>query len=78
MASHYARLGSGSACRSIFGGTVVWGESNGQLSNNEYAAAVKGVADIFHSMRDSVLIISSKEKACFFNRWSCINGSTSI
>ena len=61
-ASHYARLGSGSACRSIFGGTVVWGESAGQNSNNEYAAEVDGVAEIFHSMRDSVLIVSAKEK----------------
>lgn len=65
MASHLARLGSGSAARSVYGGITVWGEvHNVPNSSDEYAVPlVEGIDPQFLTFHDSVLIVSRDEKA---------------
>lgn len=64
-ASYIARLGSGSACRSIYAHAAVWGET--QLvpgSSNEFAVgAEEYLHEVFKSMHDDILIVSTDEKA---------------
>lgn len=64
-ASIIARLGSGSACRSVFPYLGLWGElSQVANSSNEYAIPVyHDVAPIFKTFRDSILIVSATEKS---------------
>ena len=64
-ASIIARLGSGSACRSVFPYLGLWGElAQVSTSSNEYAIPVdQEVAPIFKTFRDSILIISATEKS---------------
>jgi diphosphomevalonate decarboxylase len=63
-ASFIARLGSGSACRSVYGGYSIWGKSedfNG--SSDEYAVPVDFVpGEKFRSIRDSILIVNQAPK----------------
>jgi len=63
-ASFLARLGSGSACRSVYGGYSLWGRSQGiEESSDEYAVPVNQlVAPVFMTLHDSILIISSSPK----------------
>ncbi len=65
-ASFLARLGSGSACRSLHDGLVVWGETE-QVSNSSDLFAVQypndQVHDIFRSFNDWVLLIHEGEKS---------------
>jgi diphosphomevalonate decarboxylase len=63
-ASFIARLGSGSASRSVYGGWVLWGESPlYPTSSNEYAIPVKeNIHPVFDNMQDAILIVSDKEK----------------
>ena len=64
-ASLISRLGSGSACRSVFPMAAVWGQHPAVAgSSNEYAVGVAGEIDrIFHTFHDDILIISAKEKS---------------
>lgn len=55
--SRLARLGSGSACRSIEGPFCEWGEAS-----NEYATKLDEVHENFKSLKDAICIVSSKEK----------------
>jgi len=64
-ASFVARLGSGSASRSVYGGFSVWGEfTELQESSNDYAVPFTNeVHPLFMQLRDSILIVSDSEKA---------------
>jgi diphosphomevalonate decarboxylase len=64
-ASFLARLGSGSACRSIFPHAAVWGETPAVPgSHNEWAIPVgEQIHEIFKDFHDDILIVSREEKA---------------
>ncbi len=64
-ASFVARLGSGSASRSVYAGYSVWGEFVELIeSSNEYAVPFTyEVHPLFMDLRDSILIVSDSEKA---------------
>lgn len=63
-ASFLARLGSGSACRSVYPGLVVWGcHQSIKGSNNLYAIPYPyKVHSIFTKIEDTILIIDDKPK----------------
>ncbi len=63
-ASYVARLGSGSASRSVYGGLTVWGKSEFiPGSSNLYAVAVTDyVHPDFLQYRDTILLVDSSEK----------------
>jgi len=64
-ASYVARLGSGSACRSVYSGYSIWGAFTELLeSSNDYAVPFPyEIHPLFMRLRDSILIVSSGEKA---------------
>ena len=64
-ASYLSRLGSGSACRSIYPTLAVWGASDDvPESSNKFAVDVSAeVHLVFTDYRDSILIVSSAEKS---------------
>jgi len=63
-ASRLSRLASGSACRSVYGGYVIWGyvpKLTG--TSDEFAIPVPyEVNPVFKGMKDAILVVSSKEK----------------
>lgn len=65
-ASFLARLGSGSACRSLYNGLVVWGESE-VVSGSSDLFAIKypdtEIHDIFKDFNDWVLLIHEGQKS---------------
>ncbi len=64
-ASFISRLGSGSACRSIFPKLALWGKSNiHTLSSDLYAIGLGNeLNSAFQKVNDSILIINSTEKS---------------
>jgi len=64
-ASFLARLGSGSACRSLYNGLVVWGESQVKGSSDLFAVQYPNdeIHDIFKNFNDWVLLIHEGQKS---------------
>lgn len=63
-ASYVARLGSGSAARSVFPKLASWG-SHKQIvdSTNLYATPHMGVAKVFSTFHDDIIIVSKEKKS---------------
>ncbi len=62
IVSHWARLGSGSASRSVMGPFAWWGEGSLDNSNNQYAIVAPKVHESFMGMHDSIVMVSQSEK----------------
>ena len=64
-ATFVARLASGSASRSVYPGIVSWGETDldSISSTNLIAAEVHGIADVFKTYKDSIVIVDGGEKS---------------
>lgn len=62
-ASFLSRLGSGSACRSLFPEYALWGKLEGfEPSSDEYAVPVQPIHENFRDMRDAILIVDDEAK----------------
>ncbi len=64
-ASFAARLGSGSACRSVYGGFTVWGKSDhlpGSSDDFAVKLADESIHPAFRNLQDAVLIVDDSEK----------------
>jgi diphosphomevalonate decarboxylase len=62
-ASFISRLGSGSACRSVYGGITLWGETPAyNSSSNIYAVPVTPVHSNFSGLRDAIILVNKEEK----------------
>lgn len=62
-ASFLARLGSGSACRSIEGELVVWGKNDSTVSSDLYGVKFEGdVHPNFKEYQDAILLVDKGEK----------------
>lgn len=64
-ASFIARLGSGSACRSIYAQAALWGATGlFEGASNEYAVPFgQNLHANFHNFRDAILLVSREEKS---------------
>lgn len=63
-ASYVARLGSGSASRSIYSTMAVWGECEGIANSSDlFAVEHSDVHSVFKNFQDDILIVSTGEKA---------------
>ena len=61
--SFLARLGSGSACRSIQGPIVSWGQSESYKNSSQlFGTPLRKIDKVFESYQDSILIIDKQEK----------------
>ena len=62
-ASFLARLGSGSACRSVKGSVVIWGEHAGTPGSSDlYGIPFDDVHENFRSYQDTILLVDKGEK----------------
>jgi diphosphomevalonate decarboxylase len=62
-ASYIARLGSGSAARSIHGGAVIWGKtSKNWETSEEWGVPFTSLHPIFEDYQDTILIVHKGEK----------------
>ena len=65
VASRWARMGSGSASRSVYGGFSLWGKTNlFESSDDEHAIRLgNAIHPVFRGLKDAVLLVSSDEKS---------------
>ena len=64
QASYVARLGSGSAARSVYGPMAIWGHNDlDSDASDEYAAPFGKNMSYLHDWHDDILIISSAQKS---------------
>lgn len=62
-ASRLARLGSGSACRSVYPGFALWGKiKNVPDSSDEFAVPIENVHNNFKQLQDAILIVENEPK----------------
>ena len=62
-ASFLARLGSGSACRSIIGNVVSWGKNETiKTSSDLFGVAFNNIHSNFHNFQDTILLVDKGEK----------------
>lgn len=63
-ASYFSRLASGSACRSIYGGVAIWGETpHYEKASNLYAVPFgEELHSIFQTYHNDILFVSKAEK----------------
>jgi diphosphomevalonate decarboxylase len=63
-ASFLARLGSGSACRSLEGPLVVWGEHKNVANSSDLFGTklTQKIAPVFHNYCDSILLVDKGQK----------------
>ena len=71
-ASRLARLGSGSACRSMFAPAALW------ETEREYASPFEDLHSTFGHLGDAILIVKSRGKTPLFFGGTCPNGRTSL
>lgn len=64
-ASYFARLASGSACRSVFPKMALWGACDAMPdSSDDYAVSLQDqIAPVFNTYHDSILLVSDAQKA---------------
>jgi diphosphomevalonate decarboxylase len=64
LASRMARLGSGSACRSVYGPVCVWGKHEAiPGASDEYAIPLDTTDLLFQTLQDSILIVDEGVKS---------------
>lgn len=64
MASHLARLGSGSGCRSVKGRWNLWGKIDSYTSSsNLYSTEIEAIHPLFNTLNDTILIIDPNKKS---------------
>jgi diphosphomevalonate decarboxylase len=66
FASYLSRLGSGSACRSIYGGYTIWGKTKNVKKSSDLYAIPLAEEDIHHDFRemcDDILIVEKGQKS---------------
>ena len=62
-ASYVARLGSGSACRSLFPGFTIWGRSKALSGASDlFAVPFAEVHPVFRNLHDTIIIVNREQK----------------
>jgi len=63
-ASFIARIGSGSACRSVYGGVVAWGQVDAIADSSDYyGVPVIKTHSVFENFQDTILLVDKGIKA---------------